>query len=133
MKITRSDDLPTTNGPANWFTGDVHMDTVNPPGGNPRLAVTHVHFAPGARTAWHRHPNGQTLHITHGIGRVGSRGSPPDKVHAGDCVVFDAGEEHWHGAAPDRRMSHLSLVEPDEHGQSAVWLEKVTDQEYGAG
>ena len=129
MQITRNS-LGTARGPEDWFTGGVHLDTVAVPAGGSRLQAMSVHFAPGARTAWHTHPNGQTIYVLEGIGRAQRRGGPIETIHPGDRVFFDPGEDHWHGAAPDRFMTHLSLLDVDEDGSTATWGELVTDDEY---
>ena len=121
----------TTPGPSEWFTGGVFMDQVAAPSASSRLNASSVHFTPGARTAWHSHPNGQTLYVTEGVGRAQGRGGPVEEIRSGDRVVFGPGEDHWHGAAPDRFMTHLSLVEVDDQGNAATWGEHVTDEEYG--
>jgi quercetin dioxygenase-like cupin family protein len=96
-----------------------------------RLSAMSVHFTPGARTAWHTHPNGQNIYVTEGVGRVGRRGGDVEVIRPGDRVFFEPGEDHWHGASQTRFMTHLSLVEVDDHGESATWKEHVTDEEYG--
>lgn len=117
---------PTTRGPADFFTGDVLVDPVFQ-SETSGLAVNTVRFAPGARTAWHSHAKGQTLSVTDGEGRVQSRGEAAATIRAGDVVYTPADEWHWHGAAPDRFMAHLSITEgPVE------WGEQVTDAEYGS-
>lgn len=131
MDITRNA-TDTTKGPADWFTGNVYVDAIAVPSGGSRVNASSVHFAPGARTAWHTHPNGQTIYVTEGIGRVGSRADDVSVVRTGDRVFFAPGEDHWHGASPGRFMTHLSLVEVDETGNSATWGSHVTDDEYGA-
>lgn len=131
MQVKR-DSAATSKGPAQSFTGDVYVDFVASPGGPSRLQANIVHFTPGARTAWHSHPNGQTLYILEGIGRAQGRGGPVEVIKPGDRVAIGAGEEHWHGAAADRFMAHLSLVEVDEGGNSATWGAHVTDEEYNA-
>jgi quercetin dioxygenase-like cupin family protein len=130
MQITKNS-IETRRGPNEWFTGAVYIDTVTNPTGSSRLQASSVHFTPGARTAWHTHPNGQTLYVMEGIGRAGRRGGPVEVIRPGDRVFFDPGEEHWHGAAPDRFMTHLAMVEVDDEGNSATWGEYVTDEEYG--
>ena len=130
MQITRNS-IETRVGPGEWFTGDVYIDTVATPGNGSRLSASSVHFTPGARTAWHTHPNGQTIYVTEGVGRCQRRGGPVEEIRPGDRVFFAPGEEHWHGAAPDRFMTHLALVEVDEAGTSATWGEHVSDEEYG--
>jgi len=131
MRITRSS-IETMAGPKAWFTGDVYVDAVSAPSPGSRLSASSVHFTPGARTAWHTHPNGQTIYVTEGIGRVQRRGGPIEEVRPGDAVFFEPDEEHWHGAATNRFMTHLSMVEVDEAGTSATWGVHVTDEEYSA-
>lgn len=131
MQITRSS-LPTAAGPEDWFTGSVYIDPVAAPSSGSRLSASSVRFTPGARTAWHTHPNGQTIYVLEGVGRAQRRGGPVEVIRPGDRVFFEPGEEHWHGAAPDRFMTHLALVEVDDEGNTATWLEHVTDEEYGA-
>jgi quercetin dioxygenase-like cupin family protein len=131
MKVTRNA-TPTAAGPAQWFTGDVYIDSITAPSAESRVNASHVHFTPGARTAWHRHPNGQTLWVTDGVGRVARRGAPAETIAPGDRVFFEPNEEHWHGATPDRFMSHLSIVVADAQGKTADWGEHVTDEEYNA-
>ena len=130
MKVTR-DSVATNRGPEEWFTGSVYRDTIADPTEGFPLSASSVHFAPGARTAWHTHPNGQTRYVIEGIGRAQRRGGAVEEIRPGDCVFFEAGEEHWHGAAPDRFMTHIALVITDEQGNTATWLEHVTDEEYG--
>ena len=118
---------PTGKGPAEWFTGEVYLDVIARGEGESRIRVNTVRFAPGARTAWHSHSLGQTLHVTEGLGVVATR----DKVivmHPGDTVVTPPGEEHWHGAVRDRFMSHLAMWE----GDATTWGDHVTDEEYAA-
>ncbi len=130
MQITRNS-LATNPGPSEWFTGAVYLDTLAAPSAGSRLSAVNVHFTPGARTAWHTHPNGQTIFVTEGIGRCQRRGGPVEVIRPGDRVFFEPDEEHWHGAASDRFMTHLAMLEVDEQGKSATWLEHVTDEEYG--
>ena len=131
MQITRNS-LETMAGSSDRFTGAVYIDYVASPSGPSRLQASSVHFTPGARTAWHTHPNGQTIHVTEGIGRVQGRGGSVETVGPGDRVFFEPGEEHWHGAAPNRFMTHLSMVEIDDQGNNATWGDHVTDEEYSA-
>jgi len=131
MQITRNS-VDTAPGPSESFTGDVYFDQVAVPSGPFRVAATSVHFTPGARTAWHRHPNGQTIYVTEGVGLVQAHGAAVEVVRPGDRVLFEPGEDHWHGAAPTRFMTHLSLVEVDDEGTSATWGDHVTDDEYQA-
>lgn len=123
---------PTEQGPAERFTGSVWIDRIAAGRDPSRLRSNSVHFAPGARTAWHAHPNGQVLHVTEGIGRVQARGGPVEEVRAGDTVVTHAGEWHWHGAAPGHHMTHLGMHEASADGSDAVWGPHVTDEQYGA-
>jgi quercetin dioxygenase-like cupin family protein len=132
MEITRSS-TDTARGPADWFTGDVYLDPVAAPTGQSHVSATAVHFTPGARTAWHTHPNGQTIFVLEGVGRAQRRGGPLEEIRPGDRVFFEPGEEHWHGAAPNRFMLHLAIVQVDDDGNSATWLEPVSDEEYLAG
>ena len=131
MEITRSS-LDTTFGPSDWFTGAVYIDAVAAPSGASRLSANLVHFTPGARTAWHTHPKGQTIFVLEGACLCQSRGGPIDLVRPGDRVFFEPGEEHWHGATATRFMTHLALLDVDDEGRNATWLEHVTDEQYGA-
>src|SRR5438094_224934 len=131
MQITRSV-IDTQAGPQDWFTGTVHIDQIAAPPSPARLRCLSVHFSPGARTAWHRHPLGQTIFVTEGVGYAQSRGGPLEIIRPGDRVFFEPGEEHWHGAMPDRFMTHLALIDVDEDGKSADWGDHVTEEEYGA-
>jgi quercetin dioxygenase-like cupin family protein len=129
MKITHNG-VKTGNGPADWFTGDVYIDTIRNPDDQTAIGCAHVRFTPGARTAWHSHPKGQTLYVTDGIGLVSHRGGAIVEIRPGDVVYIEPGEEHWHGATPDRFMAHVAIQEADVLGQVVTWLEHVTDQEY---
>jgi quercetin dioxygenase-like cupin family protein len=131
MEITRSS-IETMNGPSDWFTGAVYIDTVTTPSDRSRLQASSVHFTPGARTAWHTHPNGQTIYVLEGIGLAQRRGGPVEVIRPGDRVFFEPGEEHWHGATAGRFMTHLAMVEVDDEGTTATWGEHVTDEEYNA-
>lgn len=131
MQITRSS-LETAAGPAEWFTGAVFIDPVAAPSGPSRVAAALVHFTPGARTAWHTHPRGQTIFVTEGVGRCQRRGDRVEVLHPGDRVYFEPGEDHWHGAAPDRLMTHLAIQEADDSGSPVTWGEHVSDNEYAA-
>jgi quercetin dioxygenase-like cupin family protein len=131
MQITRND-VDTTVGPREWFTGTVYLDAVATPSGESRLSASSVHFTPGARTAWHTHPNGQTIYVLEGVGRAQRRGGPVEVIHPGDRVYFESGEEHWHGAAPNRFMTHLAMIEVDDEGTGATWGDHVSDDEYAA-
>jgi quercetin dioxygenase-like cupin family protein len=129
MNITRSS-IETMTGPSDWFTGDVYIDAVAAAPEPSRLQAASVHFTPGARTAWHTHPLGQTIYVTEGVGRCQSRGGPVEVIRPGDRVFFEPGENHWHGAAPDRLMTHIAMQQADEEGIPATWGEHVTDAEY---
>src|SRR6266550_5002906 len=131
MKITRNT-IETTPGPQEWFTGAAYIDAIATPTGASRLTASSVRFAPGARTAWHTHPLGQTIYVTEGIGLVQRRGGPIEVIRPGDRVFFEPDEDHWHGAAPNRFMVHLALNEVDDDHVAANWGEKVTDEEYAA-
>lgn len=130
MKITRSPQ-PTTLGPSESFTGHVFIDTVAVPEATARSGAALVHFTPSARTAWHTHPHGQTIYITEGAGRCQREGGPVEQLTPGDRVYFEPNENHWHGAAPDRFMTHIAIQEADENGP-VTWGEKVTDEQYAA-
>ena len=133
MQITRNT-LETQAGPTDWFTGSVFLDPVAAPSGSSRLSATLVHFTPGARTAWHTHPNGQTIWVLEGVGLCQRRGGQVEVIRGGDRVFFEPGEEHWHGAAPNRFMAHMAMLDVDDEGTSAAWGEHVTDAEYaGSG
>jgi quercetin dioxygenase-like cupin family protein len=131
MEITRNS-LETGAGPADWFTGAVFIDTVATPSPGSRVSASRVHFTPAARTAWHTHPNGQTIYVTDGVGLAQRRGGPVEVIRPGDRVFFQPGEEHWHGAAPNRFMTHLAMLEVGDDGTPATWGDHVTDEEYGA-
>src|SRR6476659_10249921 len=131
MEITRN--TTETGGGSTEFTGDVYLDTITTPSEGWRVAATNVHFAPGARTSWHTHPHGQTIWVTEGIGLCQRRGGSVEMIRPGDRVFFEPGEEHWHGAAPNRFMTHITMLDVDDEGRNADWGEHVTDEEYGAG
>ncbi len=116
---------PTVKGPADWFTGDVWIDGIVEPEGDSTVNIGAVHFIPGARTAWHSHARGQTLYVTEGRGRVQSRGEAVVELRPGDVHYTPDAHEHWHGAAPDHLMSHISITQGP-----ATWGEHVTDAEY---
>jgi quercetin dioxygenase-like cupin family protein len=131
MQITRSS-IETTTGPTDWFTGSVYIDTIATASEPARAQAASVHFAPGARTAWHTHPLGQNIYVTEGVGLCQRRGGPVEVIRPGDRVFFEAGEDHWHGAAPDRFMTHLAIQEIDDQGSFVTWGKHVTDEEYNA-
>jgi quercetin dioxygenase-like cupin family protein len=128
MKYTKSGGQ-TANGPEAWFTGTVYIDSIRNADEQSAVGCAHVRFTPGARTAWHTHPKGQTLYVTDGIGLVARRGEVQE-IRPGDVVYIEPGEEHWHGATATRFMAHVAIQESDENGP-VTWLEHVTDEEYG--
>ena len=131
MQITRNS-IETATGPADRFTGHVYVDAITAATPPSRLQAATVHFAPGARTAWHTHPNRQTIYVLQGIGRCQHRGGPIEIIGPGDRVFFEPGEDHRHGAAPDRFMIHLAMLEVDDNANSAIWGSHVSEQEYEA-
>jgi len=131
LEITRAGSQPSTKGPADWFTGAVRIDPLFQPKAPARTAAAAVTFEPGARTAWHTHPLGQTLIVTAGVGRVQLEGGPVQEIRPGDIVWFPPGVKHWHGAAPTTAMTHLAIQEQLD-GRVVDWLEKVSDADYGA-
>jgi len=131
MQLTRSGGQ-TSRGSADWFTGDVFIDPIATASGPSRFAASAVHFTPGARTAWHKHPNGQTIFVLEGIGLAQRRGGPIEVIRPGDRVFFEPGEEHWHGACATRFMTHIAMQQLDAEGKTAFWGDHVTDAEYGA-
>lgn len=131
MKIIKSTQ-PTTTGDADKFMGTVLVDVIQTPGEQSTLSCVHVRFTPGARTAWHTHSKGQTLYVTDGVGRVGRRDGEVMEIRPGDVIFIGSGEEHWHGAAPDRFMAHVAIAEADENGQVVTWGEHVINEEHGS-
>jgi quercetin dioxygenase-like cupin family protein len=131
MQITRSS-IDTQQGPSHWFSGTVFIDAVAAPASTARTAAALVHFSPGARTAWHTHPYGQTVYVTEGIGRCQREGGPIEEIRPGDRVYFEPNENHWHGASPTRFMTHIAIQEADENGSPVTWGRHVTDEEYRA-
>ena len=131
MQVTRNS-INTMEGPSEWFTGAVYIDTVATPAGASRLSASSVHFTPGARTAWHTHPNGQTIFVTEGVGLAQRRGGPIEVIRPGDRVFFEPGENHWHGAAPTRFMTHIAMLDVDDKGNNATWGDHVSDADYAA-
>ena len=129
MQITRSS-VDTQKGPGDWFTGEVYIAAVAAPAATSPFAAALVHFTPGARTAWHTHPHGQTIFVTEGAGLCQREGGPIEEIRPGDRVFFEPGENHWHGAAPNRFMAHIAMHQADESGNSVTWGEHVTDEEY---
>src|SRR3979411_3038626 len=131
MQVTRNS-VGTMPGQSDWFTGVVYIDSVATPSNASRRSAGSVHFTPGARTAWHPHPNGQTIYVTEGVGLTQRRGGPIEVIRPGDRVFFEPGEEHWHGAAATRFMMHIAMLDVDDKGTSATWGDHVSDTEYAA-
>ena len=127
MDITRAGSRPSAAGPDDYFTGRVRVDAAF--AGSGALSGATVTFEPGARTAWHTHPFGQTLIVMTGCGRVQREGGPIEEIRPGDVVWFPPGEKHWHGAAPTTAMSHIAIQEKLD-GKAVEWMEKVTDEQY---
>jgi len=130
MQITRVGSKPSTKGPESWFTGSVRVDPLFDPNEARRAAAALVTFEPGARTAWHTHPLGQTLIITAGCGWIQKEGGAVEEVHPGDVVWFEPNEKHWHGATATNGMSHIAIQE-NLNGKVVEWMEKVNDEQYG--
>ncbi len=129
MDIKRSGSTPSGKGPADWFTGTVRIDPLFSPPEPARVVGALVTFEPGARTAWHTHPLGQTLIVTTGFGRVQRDGGPIEDIRPGDVVWFEPGEKHWHGAGATTSMSHFAIQEK-LNGSPVDWMEHVTDAQY---
>ena len=129
MEILRSGANPSVKGPADWFTGTVRIDAPFHGTGAARIGGATVTFEPGARTAWHTHPLGQTLLVIAGLGRVQREGGPIEEIRPGDIVWFAPGEKHWHGAGPTTAMSHIAIAEAED-GSAVTWMEKVSDAQY---
>jgi quercetin dioxygenase-like cupin family protein len=131
VEIKRSGSQASGKGPAEWFTGTVRMDPLNNAPAPARVIATSVTFEPGARTAWHTHPLGQTLIVTAGCGRAQSWGGPIEEIRPGDVVWIPPGEKHWHGAAPTTAMTHIAIQEQLD-GKAVEWMEHVSDEQYRA-
>ncbi len=129
MNVTRNGSQPSTAGSSDWFTGVVRLDQPFQTADPARVSGAIVTFEPGARTAWHTHPLGQTLIVTSGCGRAQREGGPIEEIRPGDVVWFEPGEKHWHGAAPTTAMTHIAIQEKLD-GKAVDWLEKVTDEQY---
>ncbi|KAF0094352.1 MAG: cupin [Puniceicoccaceae bacterium 5H] len=129
MKTTPNGAQASAKGPEDWFTGDVRIDPLFGPNEPARAGAASVTFEPGARTAWHTHPLGQTLIITSGVGWVQTEGGPIEEVKPGDVVWFPPHEKHWHGASPDKAMTHIAIQEYQD-GSPVTWMEKVSDRQY---
>lgn len=130
MEITRIGSQPSGKGSEDWFTGAVRIDPLFQPNEHRRAAAASVTFDPGARTAWHTHPLGQTLIVTSGVGLVQREGGPIEEIHPGDIVWITANEKHWHGASPTTGMTHIAIQE-QLNGKVVDWMEKVSDEQYG--
>lgn len=130
MQITRIGSKPSAKGPEDWFTGAVRIDPLFDANESRRSAAATVTFEPGARTAWHTHPLGQTLIIIAGCGWVQKQHGQIEEVHPGDVVWFAPNEKHWHGATPNNAMSHIAIQE-NLNGKVVEWMEKVSDEQYG--
>ena len=132
MEIQRIGSRPSGRGPAEWFTGEVRIDPLFQAPEPARVAGASVTFEPGARTAWHTHPLGQTLIVTAGCGWAQQGGGPIQEIHPGDVVWFAPGEKHWHGATPTTAMSHIAVQERSD-GEAVKWLEHVSADQYRVG
>jgi quercetin dioxygenase-like cupin family protein len=130
MDIKRNGSQPSGKGPADWFTGTVRIDPLFQAPAPARASGATVTFEPGARTAWHTHPLGQTLIVTSGFGRVQRDGGSVEEIRPGDVVWFSPGEKHWHGASPTTAMTHVAIAEA-QNGKVVDWMEKVSDAQYG--
>ena len=130
MNIQRSGSQPSQRGPEEYFTGTVRIDPLASPPEPARVAAASVTFEPGARTAWHTHPLGQTLIVTAGCGLVQREGGPIEEIRPGDVVWFEPGEKHWHGAGPSTAMTHIAIQEKLD-GSPVDWMEHVSDEQYG--
>lgn len=132
MDIYKANSRPTGAGNPEYFTGSVMTDPINSAPDPARVRTLRVSFAPGARTAWHTHPLGQTLYVVSGVGRVQKSGEPIREMLPGDTIWIAPGEKHWHGASPENAMCHIAIHEALD-GTNVEWLEKVTDEEYQKG
>jgi quercetin dioxygenase-like cupin family protein len=130
MNVQRNGSQPSVKGPADYFTGSARIDPLFQAPDPARVRGASVTFEPGARTAWHTHPLGQTLIVTSGFGWAQAWGGPVEEIHSGDVVWFPPGEKHWHGATPTTAMTHIALQEALD-GKVVDWMEKVTDEQYG--
>ena len=129
MEIKRNGSQPSAKGPAEWFTGVVRIDMLHQASEPARVGCAYVTFEPGARTAWHMHPLGQTLVVTAGCGRVQRWGGPIEEIRPGDVVTISPGEKHWHGTAPTTAMTHIAIQEYLD-GKAVDWMEQVGDEQY---
>jgi quercetin dioxygenase-like cupin family protein len=129
MEIKKAGSQPSSKGPADWFTGTVRIDPLFTAPGPALVSIASVTFEPGARTAWHKHPLGQTLIVTGGAGWAQHEGGPIEEIHPGDVVWFAPNEKHWHGASDTTAMTHIAIQEKKD-GKVVDWMEHVTDQQY---
>lgn len=129
MKVTRAVN-DTNKGPAEWFTGEVYIDGIRNPSEQTKIGAASVHFTPGARTAWHTHPHGQTIYVIEGVGLCQREGGEIELIRPGDVVYFEPGENHWHGATKNRFMMHIAMQESDDKGEVVSWGEQVSDEDY---
>lgn len=132
MDITRSGSAPSRRAPSEWFTGTVWQDSIVEAEAPARVRSAVVRFDPGARTNWHTHPLGQTLHVVAGSGLIQKEGEPVQRINPGDSIWIASGERHWHGASPDTGMAHIAIHEALD-GNHVEWLEPVSDEQYHAG
>ncbi len=129
MEIKRNGSRPSGKGPEAYFTGTVRVDPMFQVGDPARVSGGHVTFEPGARTAWHTHPLGQTLIVTSGLGWAQCEGGPIEEIRPGDVIWFPPGEKHWHGATATTAMTHIAITE-SLNGKNVDWMEKVSDEQY---
>ena len=131
MQITRSD-VGTIKAPSDWYTGDAYVNVFAASADIPAIAAAIVHFSPGAHTAWHTHPRGQTIFVTEGVGLCQREGGAIEVIRPGDRVFFEPEENHWHGAMPDSPMIHIAIQQSDETGNAVTWGQHVSEEQYGA-
>jgi quercetin dioxygenase-like cupin family protein len=131
MEIKRAGSQPSSQGPADWFTGAVRIDPLFAAAAPARAAANAVTFEPGARTAWHTHPLGQLLIVTAGFGLAQRDGGPVEEIRPGDVIRFEPGEKHWHGASPTTALTHIAVQEALD-GKAVEWMEHVSDEQYSA-
>jgi quercetin dioxygenase-like cupin family protein len=130
MEIQRNGSRPSTQGPEEWFTGQARIDPLFQAAEPRRAGGALVTFEPGARTAWHTHPLGQTLIVMSGLGWTQCEGEPKEEIRPGDVITCPPGKKHWHGATPTTAMSHIAIQEHDADGKVVDWMEKVSDEQY---
>jgi len=130
MDIKRAGSQPSSKGPADWFTGTVRIDPLFQVNAPARASAAQVTFEPGARTAWHTHPLGQTLIVTAGCGCAQREGGPIEQIRPGDVVLFAPNEKHWHGAAPATAVTHIAIQEQTDDGKVVDWMKHVSDDQY---